>query len=137
MAFRDHPVPPIEFLKGGGDPFHDLAVHDIDFVLLLLGEQPTTVTAAATSVNPELRAAGVLDTAMIMLQFPGGTLAKIDMSRLSNYGYDQRIEVFSDRGRIETVNSPELRVRAASDAGASAHPPAPPSAPCSPCAQPR
>lgn len=36
VFFGDSPTPPIEFLKQGGDPFMDLAPHDIDFVRWVL-----------------------------------------------------------------------------------------------------
>ncbi|CAN0168007.1 unnamed protein product [Discosporangium mesarthrocarpum] len=36
-VFRDHPTPSLEFLKEGGDIFHDLAPHDIDYVCFSLG----------------------------------------------------------------------------------------------------
>ena len=40
VFFADHPVPPIEFLTaGGGDPFTDLAPHDIDFVRWVLDDE--------------------------------------------------------------------------------------------------
>jgi predicted dehydrogenase len=42
-VFRDHPVPPVEFLRMGGCIFHDLVVHDADFACHLLGEVPTKV----------------------------------------------------------------------------------------------
>lgn len=42
-VFRDHPVPSIEFLKLGGDIFHDLVVHDADFIMHLLNETPNKV----------------------------------------------------------------------------------------------
>eukprot|EP00911_Craspedida_sp_UC1_P000876 UC1_evm1s665 len=117
VAFRDHPVPPLEFLRHGGDPFHDLAVHDIDYILKLLGEQPRTITAVATSCLPQLREAGVYDTAVLQLVFPSGTIATIDMSRLSNYGYDNRIEVFNHHGRIQTENTPAMALRTFDDKG--------------------
>lgn len=42
-VFRDHPVPSLEFLKLGGDIFHDLVVHDADFIMHLLQETPEKV----------------------------------------------------------------------------------------------
>lgn len=47
-VFRDHPVPSIEFLKQGGDIFHDLAPHDVDFVCFSLGlGEPSEVRLCA------------------------------------------------------------------------------------------
>jgi predicted dehydrogenase len=42
-VFRDHPVPPIEFLKTGGSIYLDLVVHDADFIMHALRETPVKV----------------------------------------------------------------------------------------------
>ena len=52
------------------------------------------------------QAVGVLDTAMAMLRFPSGVMCKIDMSRSSAYGYDQRCEVFGTEGSVEVRSCP-------------------------------
>lgn len=45
-VFRDHPGPPAAFLaNAGGDPFHDLATHDIDFILDLVKRRVATAGA--------------------------------------------------------------------------------------------
>jgi len=42
-VFRDHPAPPPAFLAdAGGDPFHDLATHDLDFILDLVKRRVAT-----------------------------------------------------------------------------------------------
>lgn len=50
-VFRDHPVPPIEFLRLGGDIFHDLVVHDADFIMHLLQEVPDRVSEGTHKPN--------------------------------------------------------------------------------------
>lgn len=105
-VFRDHPVPPIEFLvAGGGDPFHDLASHDINFILSLANERPVEVLASGRSTVPALQEAGVMDTAFVMIRFASGFLATIDLSRSSAYGYDQRFEVFGSNGQAALVDN--------------------------------
>lgn len=107
-VFRDHPCPPIEFLKTGGDPFHDLAVHDIDYVCDLVGEYPTKVYASGTSLSPELRAVGVMDKASVWLEFPTtGVVCTMDLSRSAAYGYDQRVEVAGEFGMLQVQNPPK------------------------------
>ncbi|RLN49331.1 hypothetical protein BBJ29_005255 [Phytophthora kernoviae] len=104
-VFRDHPCPPVEFLKTGGDPFHDLAVHDIDFVCNLVGEYPTKVYAHGTSLSPELRELNVMDKASVWLEFPTtGVVCTMDLSRSAEYGYDQRIEVAGEYGMLQVQN---------------------------------
>ncbi|KDO33219.1 hypothetical protein SPRG_02029 [Saprolegnia parasitica CBS 223.65] len=116
-VFRDHPCPPVAFLKGGGDPFHDLAVHDIDFVCSLQREYPTRVVAHGTSLSPELQVIHVMDKASVWLEFPSGAICTMDLSRHAAYGYDQRIEVFGADGMLEVQNIHKTSLRASTSAG--------------------
>ncbi|TYZ62879.1 hypothetical protein PybrP1_012911 [[Pythium] brassicae (nom. inval.)] len=120
-VFRDHPCPPIEFLKTGGDPFHDLAVHDIDYVCNLVGEYPTRVYAYGTSLSPELRAANVMDKASVWLEFPtSGVVCTMDLSRSALYGYDQRIEVSGEHGMLQVLNPAKTSLVRSGSAGVAA-----------------
>ncbi|ETV88294.1 hypothetical protein H257_01586 [Aphanomyces astaci] len=116
-VFRDHPCPPVEFLKAGGDPFHDLAVHDIDFVCDVLNEYPSQVLAFGTSLNAALRDANVMDKASVWLQFPSGVVCTMDLARHASYGYDQRIEVFGELGMLDVQNLHKTALRQSSAAG--------------------
>ncbi|OQS06002.1 oxidoreductase family [Thraustotheca clavata] len=116
-VFRDHPTPAVEFLKGGGDPFHDLAVHDIDFVCYMQHEYPTRVIAYGTSLHPELQVINVMDKASVWLEFPSGVVCTMDLSRHAAYGYDQRIEVFGADGMLEVQNIQKTSLRASTRAG--------------------
>lgn len=97
---RDSPTPSIEYLKSSGGIFHDCACHDIDMIMWITGERPVKVTAQAHSYNEEIKAINDFDTVGILLQFPSGTMGMIDLSRLSSYGYDQRLEVFGPKGML-------------------------------------
>jgi len=109
-VFRDSPCPPIEFLKTGGDPFHDLFVHDIDYVRYLLGgdDHVTEVYASGTSFVPELRDAGVMDTAVTRVVFASGVVYNGEFTRSSTYGYDQRCEVYGASGSMACINNPSV-----------------------------
>merc|ERR1711907_868763 len=41
---------------------------------------------------------------MVMIRFKSGTLCTIDNHRYAQYGYDQRVEVFTDDGLVKTGN---------------------------------
>jgi len=107
-VFRDSPCPPIEFLKTGGDPFHDLFVHDIDYVRYLLGgdDDVVEVFASGTSFVPELKAAGVMDTAVTRVKFASGVIYNGEFTRSSTYGYDQRCEVYGAGGSMARIGNP-------------------------------
>ena len=102
--FRDHPLPSIDFLKNGGNIFSDLAVHDLDFICHVLREAPTQVYAKGSSFYNELKDIGVSDQAVIMLMFPSGCLATLELSRSCAYGYDQRIEFHGEHGAVGVTN---------------------------------
>jgi myo-inositol 2-dehydrogenase/D-chiro-inositol 1-dehydrogenase len=109
----------MEFLLTGGDVFHDLATHDIDFILSLMdGELPSEVYARGASMEPMLKAAGVMDTATVVLGFPSGLNVSMELSRNASYGYDQRMEVFGSKGNMCAVeNSHKVPMVAANSAG--------------------
>lgn len=93
MTSRDAPLPSIDYLKISNGIFHDCGVHDIDVVCLVVGEKPVGVFAQGSAFDPEIRAIGDLDTVAIVLKFPSGALASIELNRHSHDGYDQRLEV--------------------------------------------
>lgn len=90
---RDHPRPSIAYLKTAGGMYHDTAVHDIDMICWILGEEPEGVFAQGSVFDPEIQAINDVDTAAITLKFPSGVLATSDISRHASYGYDMRLEV--------------------------------------------
>ena len=90
---RDSPLPSIEYLKISGGMFHDTAVHDLDMICWILGEEPETIHTMAHSHTPAISDLNDVDTIIITMKFPSGALSMTDASRHSTYGYDQRVEV--------------------------------------------
>ena len=90
---RDARKPSAEYAKFSGGMYHNMAIHDIDLLCWMLGEEPVGVFAQGTTFDPEIQSVGDVDTIIITLKFPSGTLAVLDLSRHSSYGYDQRVEV--------------------------------------------
>ena len=91
---RDSPLPSMAYLRISKGIFHDCAVHDIDMVCWIAGEGPREVYAQGSAFHPDIAAMGDVDTVAIVLKFPSsGVVASIDLSRHSQYGYDQRLEV--------------------------------------------
>ena len=83
----------------------DMTIHDFDMARFLIGDEVEEVyTTGAVMVDPEIGAAGDLDTALIVLRFRNGVIGTIDNSRQAAYGYDQRVEILGSRGSIATGN---------------------------------
>ena len=89
---RDHPSPPIEYLLSSKGISHDSAIHDIDMICWMIGEEPIEVYAQGQAHNPRLQGIDV-DVISITLKFSSGTIGNIEVSRYSTAGYDQRLEV--------------------------------------------
>ncbi len=109
---RDPKAPPIDFVKRSGGLFFDFVIHDFDTVRFLSNSEIVEVYAAGgVLVDPEIGAAGDIDTAVVSLRLASGALAVIDNSRQAVYGYDQRFEVFGSAGSVAVDNTtPSTRV---------------------------
>ena len=92
---RDSPRPSLEYVKTSGGMYHDTAVHDIDMLCWIVGEEPVGVFAQGSVFDPEIASIGDVDTIVVTLKFPSGVLAVCDLSRHASYGYDMRLEVYS------------------------------------------
>ena len=90
---RDSPLPPLSYIKISYGMYHDCAVHDIDAICWIIGEEPLNVYAHGYAHHPDISSINDYDTIAIVLTFPSGVIATIDLCRHSSYGYDQRLEV--------------------------------------------
>ena len=105
ITSRDPAPPPIAYIKVSGGIFLDMTIHDFDMARYLIGDEVEEIYAAGgVRVDPQIGAAGDIDTAVITLQFQNGVIATIDNSREAVYGYDQRVEVFGSKGMVTAAN---------------------------------
>ncbi|MDJ0821579.1 MAG: inositol 2-dehydrogenase [Paracoccaceae bacterium] len=118
ITSRDPAPPPISYIQSSGGLFRDMMIHDLDMARFLLGEEPVEVFASgACLVDPEIGAAGDVDTAAVTLKTASGKLCQINNSRRASYGYDQRIEVHGSNGMLRAANQLEHMVEQAGIAG--------------------
>ncbi len=105
VTSRDPAPPPAEYVAASGGMFMDMTIHDFDMVRYLSGSEVVEVSAyGAVLVDPAIGKAGDIDTAVINLKFANGALGIIENSREAKYGYDQRVEVFGNKGTINVSN---------------------------------
>lgn len=118
IASFDPAPPPISYVKVSGGLFRDMMIHDFDMACWIMGATPQKVTAIGSSiVNPEIGAAGDVDTAVVTLHFADGRIAVIKNSRRAVYGYDQRVELLGSEGLLSAGNMLENTVVKATTAG--------------------
>lgn len=105
ITSRDPAPPPVEYVRVSGGLFMDMAIHDFDMARYLTGSEVIKVHAAgAVLVDPAIGKEGDIDTAITTLWFENGALGVIDNSREAKYGYDQRAEVFGNKGCAASSN---------------------------------
>jgi myo-inositol 2-dehydrogenase/D-chiro-inositol 1-dehydrogenase len=103
---RDPKRPDPKFIPDSGGLFMDFCIHDFDIIRFLCDcEVEEVFVMGAVLVDPLIGELGDIDTALLTLKLENGTLAVIDVSRETNYGYDQQIEVFGDKGSIRAPNT--------------------------------
>ena len=102
---RDPSPPPISYIKKSGGIFLDMTIHDFDMVKYLSGSGISEIYArGGCFIDPEIKKANDIDTAIINMSLKNGALAIINNSRKAVYGYDQRIEVLGSRGTLKVGN---------------------------------
>lgn len=105
ITSRDPEPPPISYVKVSGGIFLDMTIHDFDMVRYLSGAEVVEVFAEGSiTVDPAIGEASDVDTAVITLKLTNGATAVIGNCRACCYGYDQRTEVFGNKGCIAIAN---------------------------------
>lgn len=108
----DPAPPPVSYVKVSGGLYRDMMIHDFDMSRFIMDESPVSVSAVGSSiVDPEIGAAGDVDTAIVTLTYADGRLAVIRNSRRAVYGYDQRLEILGSGGMLQAQNMVENLVQ--------------------------
>lgn len=111
-AMRDPAPPPLGYLERSGGLFRDMTVHNFDCVRWLKGEDPVDIFAIGSSLTGgDVQAAHDIDTSIVTMRFADGSLASIENSRRSGFGYDVRTEVFGSNGALFVGDGRETPVR--------------------------
>ncbi len=120
----DPAPPPVSYIKVSGGLFRDMMIHDFDMATFMMGAAPVEISAVGSSiVDPEIGAAGDVDTAVATLRYDDGRIAVIKNSRRAVYGYDQRVEVLGSGGLLQAQNMLENTVvKSTADGVSSAKP---------------
>jgi myo-inositol 2-dehydrogenase/D-chiro-inositol 1-dehydrogenase len=108
---RDPAPPPAGYLATSGGLFRDMTIHDLDMARHFLDEVVEVTATAANQVSDQIREAGDVDSAVVVLRGAGGALCSITNSRRCAFGYDQRLEAFGERGMLVAANQLPTSVR--------------------------
>lgn len=113
VTSRDPGPPPVSYIKVSGGIFKDMLIHDFDIFRWILDDEAVSVHATGSClVDPAIREAGDLDTAVVTIRTAQGRLCQINASRRAAYGYDQRFEVLGSKGMLQAGNHKPTEVTA-------------------------
>ena len=76
-----------------GGIFHNTCVHGMDSTCWILNEEPIIIHAVGRTHSQGIWEAQDVDTVIITMQYPSGTISINDLSQHSTYGYDHCIKV--------------------------------------------
>ncbi|HJR78734.1 MAG TPA: inositol 2-dehydrogenase [Anaerolineales bacterium] len=111
ITARDPRPPALSYIKTSGGQYRDQTIHFFDMLRWIAGEDPLEVYAAgAALVDPAIGEAGDVDTSMLILKFPSGAMCHINCSRRTDYGYDERVELFGSKGMAVSRRKPRREV---------------------------
>jgi len=112
ISSRDPGPPPVDYIRRSGGLFLDMTIHDFDMARYISGKPVKEIYARGNVfIDPVIREANDIDTAVITITFEDDSMAIIDNSRKAVYGYDQRLEVFGSKGMIQADNNYENQHR--------------------------
>ncbi len=103
MTSRTQALPKLEYIGVSGGQLRDKGSHFFDLACWLSGERPREIYAAGRClIEPKFAELGDSDSVVIVLSMESGAFCSLDFSRRTNYGYDERIEIFGSGGRVES-----------------------------------
>lgn len=101
---RDPNPAPREYIAVSGGIFRDMTIHDFDMARNFI---PNIVEVTATGTNSfsdYIKTEGDFDNISVTLKGSQGEIVTIINSRHCSFGYDQRFEVFGDKGMLRISN---------------------------------
>jgi len=93
-----------EYIASSGGIFLDSAIHDLDMILWMAGEAPSSIYATGHGDAPAYVMCGDVDTCNVIVTFPKGTIANVEVSREAPIGHDTRVDVLCERALFKSEN---------------------------------
>jgi len=111
----DQLPPPAAYVATSGGIFRDCAVHDIDTLRWVTGQDVVEVHAVGSNRGDAFFGeVGDVDTASILLTLDEGTIGVVSNTRYNGEGYDVRLELHGSKGSISAGLDDGLPLRSAS-----------------------
>ena len=104
MTSRDPGPAPQAYIAVSGGIFRDMTIHDFDMARNFVPNIVEVSAFGANSFCDYIKEEGDFDNVSVVMKGANNEIITIINSRHSAYGYDQRIEVFGDKGMLQISN---------------------------------
>ena len=106
ITSRDPAPPSTSYLKASGGIFKDMMIHDFDLARFYLqGDEFKSIFATGSNLNDKkFEKLKDFELATTILKSKKGVQCIITNSRHCSFGYDQRVELFGNKGMIISEN---------------------------------
>ncbi len=101
---------PEAYIASSGGFYRDSVIHDIDTARFVAGEIERVTALGRVLVDPVYEKYGDVDTSILTLEFASGAIGVIQNSRRTVYGYDLRVEVHGEKGKLLTEDERATKV---------------------------
>ncbi len=110
ITSRDPLPPPFDYLKTSGGIFKDMMIHDFDLAKFYIGNDNFEYIFATGKkfFDKKLKKTNDLELATVIMKSKKGIQCIITNSRHCSFGYDQRVELFGNKGMIISDNQRDL-----------------------------
>jgi len=123
LTSRDPGPAPQGYIAVSGGIFRDMTIHDFDMARNFVPNIVEVSAFGANSFCDYIKEEGDFDNVSVVMKGANNEIITIINSRHSAYGYDQRIEVFGDKGMLQISNLGHSTVQLSNkDATASGEP---------------
>ena len=104
LTSRDPGPAPQAYIAVSGGIFRDMTIHDFDMARNFVPNIVEVSAFGANSFCDYIKEEGDFDNVSVVMKGANNEIVTIINSRHSSYGYDQRIEVFGDKGMLQISN---------------------------------
>jgi myo-inositol 2-dehydrogenase/D-chiro-inositol 1-dehydrogenase len=105
ITSRDPAPPGISYLKSSGGIFRDMMIHDFDLCRYYLkNDDISEISSSTSSFDPLYKKIKDHELATVIMKSKKGVLCVITNSRHCSFGYDQRVELFGEKGMLFSGN---------------------------------
>jgi myo-inositol 2-dehydrogenase/D-chiro-inositol 1-dehydrogenase len=111
LTSRDPGPAPQAYIAVSGGIFRDMTIHDFDMARNFVPNIVEVTAFGANSFCDYIKEEGDFDNVSVVMKGANNELVTIVNSRHAAFGYDQRAEVFGDKGMLQISNLTESTVK--------------------------